>query len=874
MDDYGTEEKVLAFYRYLRMRNFRFTSEDLINVLKAGSRAGDYKEVITTYRALKMERAALQSQPAWVHEAVTRAYLKRGWVDRALDILNVLEEGGGVASTGVYENFIAYYADKDGPRDAMRILDRLLGKGLQPSGAILGMLVVLLPKDGPDRGRLFEIIATSDPELQHDPYMFLNLIRQSAFRGQLSEAKKYLRYMREQTSDEYRLVDAYNDLLLEQSKAANADIGHGRDWLLLLEEMKASGLKANTRTFTVQLHHHWRMGDIPAFHKCWKEMRDAGIQPDEAAYVAHVRASAAHGNVNGMERAFKNMLKSNVVPNDRIVTSLIAGYSSHKRPKQAQAAFERAMELGIPPTVMMFNALMHSCAKLGDMTGLTGYWSRMVEGRLKPDAVSYTILMLGLAVSKDPDLPRIFRRVFTSEVQPTVHAYTLLYTYYLKEGDMEAANVVMEEMLARNIRPNVVTTSALMSTYAQLGDTQSVIDTFRMLTESGMKLQARVARPVMEAFRQANRPEEVIRVFDQLDDLMIYADRAVFHLALQAYIEVGQVDAASGVLKMMKERYVDPDWSTWGALLYLMKGDRMVPLGPFWDLLISMDVSPTRKALSRMVEEKARVGDVEGVFRVVCEGHKYSIKPPTDARIRIMELLLGKKKVDLAIQLMEQWVGVYVTTDMVDYYKRVVKLCAETGDAGMVVSLWNRMAGLKEGNEESVVERDGKDDSAETREQRLAAAEESWTEMFMMTVDALLSMRSLAQKEMHGILTNMTSNRYRRVLTFTAPNVYPQLVRKLLMGRMGHIAEDLATRHTLQALTVHEVAAKEDASQRVGLTVKGAALVVRMCVRHLELWGAKKGMAERVRAFWAERREDVAKLADDQIAVGKERKEG
>ena len=878
MDKYHTEEKLLAFYRFLRRKNFPFLEEDLLHVLRASWRVMDWTKAINIYEGLK--RNGKKDLADWAIGAVTEAYLRTGDIRSALSLLNAEEANGRPLPLQAYQNLIWHYTKKREPRAAMHMLERLVTNGLHPNGAIIGMMVTLVSKDELASQRLKEIIAAYSPELQEDPSLFYYLVRTAAEQRQFEVARNYLRSMRDVVSDKEYVLRTYNSLiaahlLSDLNAKANAgavaelleeleriDMKPDSQTTELLKKSERGAMKLYLETYKFRLYGAVRSGDASGFRECWEEIKKAGLKPDEAAFNARIRASVMHDDVGSMERAFDEMKEAEVVPNPRIVTSLIAGYSSNQETDKAVQTIEKAFRAGIVPDVVMFNALMYGFALSGNMESLQTWWARMVDSGLKPDVFSYTILLQGLFVSRDPELPRIHQRIFTSEVRPDAHAFTLLYVDRLRSGDKEAAQGVLDDMMARGIMPTVATSTALIRSSLQRGDVAKAFETVRMLVGGGKKMDAKVYETIMRHLLNEEQYEKILVLYNSMEAEFVHASREVYHMILTSLMKLRRIDDVEKTLRRMVRGGVPVTWQTMHILIIevdsLGFANRQDVVDRIWNIFVDeLGWHITPHALNQIVSNRCRHNEFDGIMKTIRDGMRSGVQPAGDVKSDVLNLFRGLGKVDDLKQVMGMWAG-DVDDRFAEFYGSLVQDLVEEGDSSKIIEAWEAVAlKMEEGQNSRPANRD-------------SDVQLRWMLMLSKTVDGLLELYKRAAEKglkkvapvhsLRDLLHLLSSNSFQRCPPPPQPNIYFGIVRKLLAAGKKRLAEEMSTNFVLQALRSRERAG--NGSKWVGLDENGAAVVVGMCIKHAKKWGAGEGFGDRILAYWKRKRQGVANRAE------------
>ncbi|KAI5063622.1 hypothetical protein GOP47_0022169 [Adiantum capillus-veneris] len=231
--------------------------------------------------------------------------------------------------------------------------------------------------------------------------------------------------------------------------------------------------------------------------RCFEEMESEGISPDPVTFICILKACGSTGALNAGQKIHaeierRRFLRSDVVLGNALLdmyakcgflsaarevcdglsarnviswTTLIKGYAEHGHGEEALQCLKLMQCEGVPPNSVTFVCSLKACSGIGAKD----------KGRI----VHIEIERRGLL-----------------EVDPVV-GNTLVYMY-ARFGDLAAAQLVFNKLSVQDI----VSWTALMAGYAQVGESKNVFNTFDRMIEGGVAPNAVTFVVVLRACSQ------------------------------------------------------------------------------------------------------------------------------------------------------------------------------------------------------------------------------------------------------------------------------------------------------------------------------------------------------------------------------------
>ncbi len=240
----------------------------------------------------------------------------------------------------------------------------------------------------------------------------------------------------------------------------------------------ANDYKPDLHTFNTILRHHAMQRDIPSFNEVWAKISEIGLKPDVISYTTKIHAlilswkgeevdavldemerngikkneylwskliadSARTGSKDGLrqaERAMSAMVKDGFTPNVVTWTGLIGGYFRGGFGKQAMKAMDNMISKKVDLNVKAFNMIIRSVmdpSPSSDSNNTAG--QRKVSSNTSHSDDKTSLFQPKAAFT-------ILRLMESHHVQPDNDTYFLLLTGFIRNGMMEEASAIVDEM--------------------------------------------------------------------------------------------------------------------------------------------------------------------------------------------------------------------------------------------------------------------------------------------------------------------------------------------------------------------------------------------------------------------------------------------
>ena len=202
------------------------------------------------------------------------------------------------------------------------------------------------------------------------------------------------------------------------------------------------------------------------------------MEPDKITYTLLIRHACQSGQMDEAQ-VFFDRLKEDLFADEIVYNTMISGFC---RSDNLVAATEMICEMllsGVQPTLATFNTMLHAYAKLGDISSVRKWFSRLLAHQT-PDSISY----LGLLVVtvKNGDLTAA-EEIFETLVK-TPEMYTCLADGYLTHARWTDCEKKLVEMIFMGYLPSEIIIAKFLDHVQKRGHYATVKSWWRRLQMS------------------------------------------------------------------------------------------------------------------------------------------------------------------------------------------------------------------------------------------------------------------------------------------------------------------------------------------------------------------------------------------------------
>ncbi|KND03941.1 pentatricopeptide repeat domain-containing protein [Spizellomyces punctatus DAOM BR117] len=686
---------------YMRQKGVMFFSEELEYLVAAQRILRNWGEALEVLDSL--EKMRRPDDPPWrlgTYEAGMRAHIKQGNMGLAMGLLDRMEKDRIRPTARIFATLIDGAITGDDVSLALNLFQRMSDKGVSPDARSLALLLTAFRNDEEKLKRLYQMASESSLiDLPTNPVFQQSLISVSSRLGDLELAFKHLMFMKDSCADPSYQVAGYTMLIdgfLKRDQIPKRGMKMAED---LFEEMKRSGLRPNLKTYTVLMHGYLKFKGLHRVVQCFEELVAEGLQPDQTIYNIVLRACVLHGDIRKMEDVFQNLLDSGLQPNLHILSSLMAGYVVYHQLNRAMEVFESMGSYGLKPDVVAFNIIINGHGLQQDLPGVMRCWQQMLDHGMQPNHITYTSLLQALSTMLDPDVPKMHQRIFATEVKPDVYAYTLLIDDRLRRGQLLGAQQLFDDFLATGTKLNSVAFTTLMNAYIGERNHGPVAELFQRLTEQGGLIDGPVYHVLMRMLVNANRPQEVERIWAMMKGERIDPDKGNYAIAMQSYLQLWDVAKVWELLDEMKSKHIYPDEHVYHLVIKGFVGRWTTPGAraavQAYKMMLAEGVIPAQVTFRILIVMACRRRDQEALLRFVRDAMAMGRMRALDGQLRrtVWNFLVDTRELAGVMEMADVCIKMAVLDDVLVVINRL----AATRDVEGIIECWDKFASSSSG---------------------------------------------------------------------------------------------------------------------------------------------------------------------------------
>lgn len=387
-----------------------------------------------------------------------KACVDVGKIDEAQDLLECSIAQTGKADVRAYNIIIKGHASNKDIPALEAVVEDMKTAGVKPSSVTFNILIDAHARAGmleKAREQMMEAAATKDVAL--DAWSYTSLIKACVEKDDMDGA------------------------------------------LAIRQEMQNAGIAATCITYSTLIDGFVRRGDVSRARSLLDEMIASGAEPSAVTYNSLLRGcmeSSSEAESDDSWSAQKRAGKS-FSPTSSSSSSL-PPYRNDNTSNTNGMSLLDGVELlddmrgrGILPAVDTFNTLMSAAVSSDDSYLALGLYERMLEAGLRPDGVTYTVLMMAYGrVGRVADAVGAFESLSRDpNAAMDVAAYNAMVDAFARTGEMAAAEKMVDSAckFAKKCRqpPPVEAYGALVAGYARLQHVELAVRAVRRFHAAG-----------------------------------------------------------------------------------------------------------------------------------------------------------------------------------------------------------------------------------------------------------------------------------------------------------------------------------------------------------------------------------------------------
>eukprot|EP00747_Dinoflagellata_sp_TGD_P024545 gnl/TRDRNA2_/TRDRNA2_130621_c1_seq1.p1 gnl/TRDRNA2_/TRDRNA2_130621_c1~~gnl/TRDRNA2_/TRDRNA2_130621_c1_seq1.p1 ORF type:complete len:898 (-),score=206.43 gnl/TRDRNA2_/TRDRNA2_130621_c1_seq1:565-3258(-) len=269
--------------------------------------------------------------------------------------------------------------------------------------------------------------------------------------------------------------------------------GHLDKAMTIFQEMRLQGLHKNTVLYATLIKGLAKVRDLVGTMHLYQEMRTEGVPCNLVTYNSLMDVCVRCGDLQAAAFFLQDMMQIGIDPDLITFSTLIKGYSHTGEVNKALALSRELKSRGLKCDEIMYNSLIDGCAKAGKLSEGLMVFEDMLQARVAPSNITFSILVKLHFEAGQPD--GAFRLVDEMagrhRCAPNRVVYTVLLRCCAQHGGTalhRGVQLLTELASRRNSKmPDQGMVGAVVSGCVQHGDLETAVRVVREFAGGGAR---------------------------------------------------------------------------------------------------------------------------------------------------------------------------------------------------------------------------------------------------------------------------------------------------------------------------------------------------------------------------------------------------
>ncbi|ORX96930.1 hypothetical protein K493DRAFT_314292 [Basidiobolus meristosporus CBS 931.73] len=317
-------------------------------------------------------------------------------------------------------------------------------------------------------------------------------------------------------------------------------------------------------------------------------------------------------------------------------------------------------------------------------------------------------------ISPQPVDPRIFNtlilehskqgrmeaasQVLNDMLAMKVYPYSRVYGYvvagYAQQRDFRSAHILIQRMRKLNHRVPTIVYNSLLSALTDAGQMDNAVKLFYEMLANRTSANEYVCTTLISGFAQIGDMGQANQWFEWMKRNKIPPNIFTYSTLINGYMKQLEVESAEEVFKEMSSRGVTPNVVTYTSLIHQanLSLDPETSLALYHKML-EANIKPDVVTYAVLLQGYVQNRDVQGAWKLFEEMRKNQIKPDIYVYSSLLDLFAKLKDMDSARVILELMKKDQVAPNNVSY-KTLLTLCFRSKDRANARRIYEKMNGL------------------------------------------------------------------------------------------------------------------------------------------------------------------------------------
>ncbi|XP_024545114.1 pentatricopeptide repeat-containing protein At1g09900 [Selaginella moellendorffii] len=318
------------------------------------------------------------------------------------------------------------------------------------------------------------------------------------------------------------------------------------------------------------LKHYTRDVELAyAFFK-WADLH-SGFQHDNFSCNAILKILGLHRRYDEIKRVMLGMEEQMIPMTYVTYRILLRIYVDASMVEDALETFHKMEFSEIKPTLDDYHYIMFKLIRLKCPRVVPMIFESMRKNLVRPNTQTYNFLISSLCSLGKMAEARWRFSYMKKYCDPDEFTYAALINGFCKCMDTEVTLELLEEMLARGLRPNLALFNMMMDAHSRSGKHEQVIALFERMVEHECRPDPKSYRVLVEAFAVSGRIDEAFGFVQRYADSENAPHLGAYNTLMNRLGKANKAHAALEIFYKIKDRpNYKPDLVTYNVLIDLL----------------------------------------------------------------------------------------------------------------------------------------------------------------------------------------------------------------------------------------------------------------------------------------------------------------
>nr|CAB3451634.1 unnamed protein product [Digitaria exilis] len=374
------------------------------------------------------------------------------------------------------------------------------------------------------------------------------------------------------------------------------------------------------------------------------------------AYRALVRDLASAGRLDDVDAALASA-RSHLAPDSlqKLCVASIQAYARAGRLRAAVDTFERMDLFGCPPAAPAYSAIMDALVNAAYHDQAHKVYLRMLAAGVPPDTRTHTVRLKSFCLTGRPHVAlRLLHALPELGCDAKPIAYCMVVRGLYANGHSHDARHLFDEMLGKDVFPDVATFNNVLHPLCQKGDTVESGALLSKVLKRGMVVNNFTYNIWIRGLCQGGRLGEAVALVERMDSYIL-PDVVTYNTLMRGLCKDSNVWEAAQYLRRMINRGCMPDDFTYNTIIdgYCKMGMLQEATELLKDAVFKGFV-PDRVTYCSLINGLCTEGDVERALELFSEAQAKSLKPDLVVYNSLVKGLCRQGLILHALQIMNE----------------------------------------------------------------------------------------------------------------------------------------------------------------------------------------------------------------------------